>query len=151
MGHDPCHQVLCLLKILNTRSLMTTSAFVNLFDSHHWYTSNRLRVDTTSSLGHSLVMSGATTRDPRGGLFLTGRVSAKLVGLVLSTRAALSSESISVHQAWSIKLTLFHSELFVSDKGSNLYSIDLRAGNILYGYKGLLARSCHVWLLNRVS
>ena len=28
------------------------------------------------------------------------------------------------------------SELFVSDNGSNLYSIDLRTGGILYGYKG---------------
>lgn len=28
-------------------------------------------------------------------------------------------------------------ELFVSDNGSNLYSIDLRTGGILYGYKGI--------------
>lgn len=28
------------------------------------------------------------------------------------------------------------SELFVSDNGSNLYSVDLRTGGILYGYKG---------------
>lgn len=28
------------------------------------------------------------------------------------------------------------SELFVSDNGSNLYSIDLRTGGVLYGYKG---------------
>ena len=28
------------------------------------------------------------------------------------------------------------SELFVSDNGSNLYSIDLRTGGILCGYKG---------------
>jgi hypothetical protein len=28
------------------------------------------------------------------------------------------------------------SELFVSDNGSNLYSIDLRTGGVLHNYKG---------------
>jgi hypothetical protein len=29
------------------------------------------------------------------------------------------------------------SEAFISDHGSNVYAVDLRNGNIAYGYKGL--------------
>ena len=34
------------------------------------------------------------------------------------------------------------SEIFVADNGSNLYSIDLRNGHILYGYPGAPVHAC---------
>ena len=47
------------------------------------------------------------------------------------------------------------SELFVSDNGSNLYSIDLRTGGILHSYKGeanfLYCRSVHLIYLLGIS
>ena len=128
---------------------MTTSVFVNLYASPHWRTLNLLRVFIISSLGHSSVMFGATTLELLGDLCLTGQVLRKSVGLALSTKAVPRSGSIAVRHVRSAKLTVLNSELFVSDKGSNLYSMDLRTGNILYGYKGSKAKSSCVSTIKR--
>lgn len=50
----------------------------------------------------------------------------------------------SVHNTLDTNtLVLNHSELFVADQGCNLFSLDLRNGSIIYGYKGNVSRLHH--------
>jgi hypothetical protein len=74
--------------------------------------------------------------------FQTGKESAKSEVLIKWRQDSpnseflyiLASSEICIHNA----LFYFYSAIFVSDKGCNLFELDLRNGGILCGYKGIL-------------
>lgn len=59
------------------------------------------------------------------------------VGGVKAIAKGLSEQFVSLTITRQCFFSSLYSELFVSDSGSNLSSIDLRTGGILYSYKGI--------------
>ena len=68
------------------------------------------------------------------------------VGGIRLVEKGLSEKSVNLNRCTVEQFLIYQlSELFASDNGSNLYSIDLRTGGILYSYKGeadFLLSSC---------